>query len=90
MMVVVVKHFHADQYYYQPRGRYRRLAEFQNKTMKISYGVYMAALAGIFAIIGGAMMLCQGCGSSDDDDEYYDTSYQQGQERPIVRENAYC
>jgi hypothetical protein len=94
MMVVIGKHFHEKMYYMEYQGnsgRYRRLAEVSNKAMKFSYGIYMSLLAGLLSFVGGSMMLCQGCGSSDDGEDYYDTGYQQGnQQQPIVRENAYC
>jgi hypothetical protein len=65
--------------------RVRRLAEAGNKAMKFGPGVYLALLAGLTSVVSGGMMLCQGCGRSDEG-EYYD-EYQQGNEtRGIVRE----
>lgn len=58
---------------------------FQGKHMTFSTGVFCAAGAGILSMIGGVLLLCQGCGR-DEDDEL--DEYQQG----IVRnrcENEY-
>lgn len=52
--------------------------------MTFSWGVYTASLAGVFTMISGVLLSCQGCGASDDEDEY---------QRGIVRDypnDGYC
>jgi hypothetical protein len=90
MIVVIGKQYHQTMYYMtyqgygQDPGRGRRLAEAGNKPMKFGPGIYLSLLAGLMSIVGGGMMLCQGCGQSDQED-YYDTGYEQGSRQDSQR-----